>query len=829
MANVFKQAAEPNNKVETSHFDLSFQNNLTMQFGYLYPCFVKKFAPKTSVKIKPTFGLNFMPMMFPVQTRMRARMSFYKVRCRSLWKDYKDWFGNLKPNLEKPYIDFNTQEKLNKMASTGSLGDYLGLPTSLASNVFSEVDATPYTYRHTSPLKGRTIGFLPSGSVNTDNSSEPDSFSVPFSTEAADEFYKHYTTYKTNSSTGQPSLVMLVNANSSLSPFYDKLVCSITVDLSAADHFLSEAEKSGATLPESSFSIFSSEDIESIKTVLSNVSIGKMTSQTNYSVRLRLPKDYVSVDISTKGSQVVITWTIKTVLSDPDEKYFIALPSLIGHVVDGNNQLSLRFLGRSDKYARYVSLGYLLRATYGNLPTNYEPYFDTYVMTGEVTRNISSSPYPAISAISFEGKYRYDTSDLGSIDDLTLSTSPYYNSASSRRLEQLKIDASFFRAYESIYNAYFRDIRNNPYILNGQPEYNIFIPSDEGGADNNIYELRRRNWEADFLTTAVPSPQQGRAPLVGITTYNDSTNLAFTAEDGKKYAVTFDYDKDAGELKDVAFRELGDDAIIREARNMMDLVSSGISISDLRNVNAYTKFLELNMRKGYFYKDLVEGHFDTKVRYDELNMPEFIGGTAKDVFVNPVSQTVQTSSDGSYFGALGSYAGQASVSGQADNTISAYFDEETIVIGLISIVPVANYSQLLPKHFLHRELLDSYFPEFDNIGFQPILYNEVCPIQAFNSDPKSLSETFGYQRPWYDYVASVDEVHGLFRTNLRNFLINRVFASKPTLSEDFLLVDPEQVNDVFSVTQTTDKILGQVWFDVQVKAPISRIAIPRLD
>ena len=46
-------------------------------------------------------------------------------------------------------------------------------------------------------------------------------------------------------------------------------------------------------------------------------------------------------------------------------------------------------------------------------------------------------------------------------------------------------------------------------------------------------------------------------------------------------------------------------------------------------------------------------------------------------------------------------------------------------------------------------LLDNYQPEFNHIGFQPILYKEVCPIQAYNADPKSLSETFGYNRPWY--------------------------------------------------------------------------------
>lgn len=802
MANVFKQATEPNNKVDTSHFDLSFQNNLTMQFGYLYPCFVKKFAPKTSVKIKPTFGLNFMPMMFPVQTRMRARMSFYKVRCRSLWKDYKDWFGNLKPNLEKPYIDFNSDEKLKHMASTGSLGDYLGLPT-VYSPEYSAYQKIQFEGSHTVPeassnIQGSSLQALNLNKYYTyinvvdgyiyigSSSSLSHNFHLSayrFTLPKADSLRNGFMKIK-----GSINLARLINSASAL------------LSLSNLwDHYVSMNKTSFFPLRDL-FSIVTSgslydgpaDTLNKAPLVFSNFNYDKNTS--TFSFEGDIP--------------------IGLFFEQRFENIFLVAPNTIYIPKDSSVDDKLYYGNASDlsvfPSSSYDSISFIRQSPSSNADT-------TSFLTDPKIMVIDSWHY-------------YSLSNLDSVvKDIDINTSPYYNSTSDNKLNQLKIDASFFRAYESIYNAYFRDIRNNPYILNGQPEYNTFIPTDDGGADDNIYKLHRRNWEADFLTTAVPSPQQGRAPLVGITTYNDTTNLAFTAEDGKKYAVTFDYDKDAGELKDVAFRELGDDAIVREARNMMDLVSSGISISDLRNVNAYTKFLELNMRKGYFYKDLVEGHFDTKVRYDELNMPEFIGGTAKDVFVNPVSQTVQTSQDGSYFGALGSYAGQASVSGQADNTISAYFDEETIVIGLISVVPVANYSQLLPKHFLHRELLDSYFPEFDNIGFQPIFYNEVCPIQAYNDNPATLSETFGYQRPWYDYVASTDEVHGLFRTNLRNFLINRVFSSKPTLSEDFLLVDPEHVNDVFSVTQTSDKILGQIWFDVDVKAPISRIAIPRMD
>lgn len=793
MANVFKQVTEPNNRVNVSNFDLSFQNNLTMQFGYLYPCFVKKFAPKTSVKIKPTFGLNFMPMMFPVQTRMRARMSFYKVRCRSVWKDYKDWFGNLKPNLVKPYINFNTEDKLKKMASTGSLGDYLGLPTTFPPlySALQEGSFSGLTFPGTSvSLPSRTVA-NPEYLVN---------FNKAISENIGTGVIQGIASASTAISLGNTAddfVYQLENLNSlGYNELHTKCVLNLATLSPSVD--IPSTWLSNSTVQE-----------RICKAFLTVVATNNYSSTTYSFASSIVPREWTfSYDSSSK------ILTLAGIADIPDSvttsmRLIQVFPSALYWNVN-DESVVFTFVGANlGSDYKEINLGY--SSTFGG-----DPYL---------------APYAYSPGSSFS--YQYVNTDTNSsvVGDISLSTSPYYSSVSVNKEKQLKIDASFYRAYEAIYNAYFRDIRNNPFIVNGQPEYNVFIPSDEGGEDNNTYELRRRNWEADFLTTAVPSPQQGRAPLVGITTYGDTgeTQFAFTAEDGKKYAVTYDYNSDKGELENLAFQQLSDDAVIKEPRNMMDLVSSGISISDLRNVNAYTKFLELNMRKGYFYKDLVEGHFDTKVRYDELNMPEFIGGTAKDVFVNPVSQTVQTSQDGSYFGALGSYAGQASVSGQADNTISAYFDEETIVIGLISIVPVANYSQLLPKHFLHRELLDSYFPEFDNIGFQPILYNEVCPVQAYNDNPDKLLDLFGYQRPWYDYVASVDETHGLFRTNLRNFLINRVFRTQPTLSEDFLLVDPEQVNDVFSVTETTDKILGQIWFDVQVKAPISRIAIPRLD
>ena len=67
-------------------------------------------------------------MVFPVQTRMFARLNFFKVTLRSMWEDYSDFISNFRDDLEEPYI-LPDSSRFDRMCRTGSLGDYLGLPT----------------------------------------------------------------------------------------------------------------------------------------------------------------------------------------------------------------------------------------------------------------------------------------------------------------------------------------------------------------------------------------------------------------------------------------------------------------------------------------------------------------------------------------------------------------------------------------------------------------------------------------------------------------------------------------------------------------------------
>lgn len=788
---VFDATLDVNNQIKVNTFDWSHSNNLTTQIGRITPIFCELVPNKGSIRINPRFGLQLMPMVFPVQTPMRARIAFFKYPLRALWKGYRDFVGNFRQGLEEPYIDFNSALALKVMASTGSLGDYLGLPTTVFGS-YGTSEAVSVT---------NVISQIPGNQFN-----------------------------------GSDSMVYLTGIP----------VNSLSQMVAYASHSPQEVSASNYGFTLSNPATAGSTELQKVMNIVAGtLDFSEVPASNETRIYLDITLNFtgsLSPDIMQAFADNILACTYKADYIFPllavsqlgDSKVvrltygcspeFINLKpknSSIRFAFNYFNALGRRISGNTTAWGiQYSTLAKFL--------------FDS-VSDGE-ERNTIGKYTTKISKVAVTKSLVSDTPS-----NITLETSPYYNSTSANKVDQIKVSAYAFRAYEGIYNAYYRDNRNNPYYINGEVQYNQWIPTYEGGADSNIYELHYANWEKDFLTTAVQSPQQGTAPLVGITTYTETvldeqtgltseiSRVALVDEEGRRYQVAFDSDKDG--LQGVKYVELDNDVKLRQPRNLIDVATSGISINDLRNVNAYQKFLELNMRKGYSYRDIIEGRFDVKVRYDELLMPEFFGGFSRDIDMHSITQTVdqQTADDNSYKNALGSQAGVAGVRGDSNNAIECFCDEESIIMGVLIVTPMPVYTQLLPKHFTYRGLLDHYQPEFNHIGFQPILYKEVCPIQAYNENPKSLTETFGYNRPWYEYVQKYDVAHGLFRTDLSNFLMHRVFNEKPQLAQSFLLIDPEQVTDVFSVTETTDKVYGQIYFDCTAKLPISRVAIPRLD
>jgi hypothetical protein len=687
-----------------------------------------------------------MPMVFPVQTRMFARLNFFKVTLRSMWEDYSDFISNFRDDLEEPYIKPD-KTRFERMLKTNTLGDYLGIPTQKTTRGQSK--------------SSTVVRCAPSGG------SSPLGFYFVGPSVSWDSIFSQW-----------------LGTFSSIS--------TISCRTSTPD-----------------------DDSTAFLTNSTPLSIGKYGSSS------------LSFEMtSTSG--------------------FKKMPC---RVMVFHNALKSKFYVDSEFAISDDGKTASLNVPLGNIAEKLGAVGSTEADSCSLTILLPSSGLSSSTTAVTSGSFTvYSDSEFS---EVTYDDYPFETAAVSAGHSRPRLLAYRFRAYESVYNAYYRDIRNNPFVVNGRPVYNKWLPTMKGGADTTAYELHQCNWERDFLTTAVPNPQQGtNAPLVGLTvgdvvTRSEDGSLlvqkqtVLVDEDGSKYGISYKLSEDGKRLIGVGYDPVSEKTPVTAINSYAELAAlateqgSGFTIETLRYVNAYQKFLELNMRKGFSYKQIMQGRWDIDIRFDELLMPEFIGGISRELSMRTVEQTVDQqgeSSQGQYAEALGSKTGIAGVYGSTSNNIEVFCDEESYIIGLLTVTPVPIYTQLLPKDFVYNGLLDHYQPEFDRIGFQPITYKEICPMNGDHStSPGFLERTFGYQRPWYEYIAKYDGAHGLFRTEMKNFVMHRTFSGLPQLSQQFLLVDPNTVNQVFSVTEYTDKIFGYVKFNATARLPISRVAIPRLD
>ncbi len=778
MSNPFKQNKNYEGKPKRNTFDLSFRNHFTANFGQLLPVFCKPVIPGDHFRIRANFGLRFMPTAFPIMNKIRAHVHFFYVRNRNLWVDFTDFIYNNKENLDPPYMPNDSNSPIY---TTGSLSDYLGVPTTLTSYV---IPCTSGTF------------------LDVDGGSEIDD---------SNRYCLDYTLNSVDSSHTIISNNYNYN-NISIVPYSFKYASP------------SESGFDSVNVDAFDFSTYSTESLRKIIPVVSQAYESKNDNLFGYGTGLVNPSIqqnpslafpfFINTLTSTAGKKFVVEVYI------PKSEIALTQNKFIAHCLFSNIKPSVTSFNQGGSYI--------------GLPTSIND-----ITSGVNSHGVDCYVFKFTTPEGLPQNYHYinfilnipcsSARDVFQSSEVILRTTIEHGDYSGKFNvygsdgNQVPLSALPYRAYESIYNSFYRDSRNNPYVLNGSVEYNKYIPTQEGGLDTNLYEIHYRNWELDQFTSCVQSPQQGVAPLVGITSTGQVT---FQGDDGVTRTYTTETADDADTITKVNVNS-GEAPDPSTARAIVDLVSSGISINDFRNVNAFQRWKETNIRRGMKLRDQTLARWGVDISYNTLDMPEFIGGISTDVDVNAVFQTVETPEV-----PLGSFAGAASAFGGTKNDVSQYCDEHGFIIGILSIVPTPVYDCILPKWLTKQNCLDYFNPEFDHIGMQPVRYSELCPVTAVavaNNDDSddTMQRTFGYQRPWYEYIYSNDEMHGLFRTQLRNFVLSRSFSGLPELNASFTTIQPGSLNNVFT-TDVGDKIIGSISFDVTAKRPISAISIPTL-
>lgn len=364
------------------------------------------------------------------------------------------------------------------------------------------------------------------------------------------------------------------------------------------------------------------------------------------------------------------------------------------------------------------------------------------------------------------------------------------------------INALPFRAYQKIYNEYYRD-------------QNLIdeIPIDLGDGSSNVLEaltLRFRAFEKDYYTSLLPNTQRGDDVLI-------PTNVQY-----KPNIVGVDGSPNIGQP--VTIGTIGSDTTLLEGTTHLqieNIESLGSTINDLRTSVRLQEFLERSMRGGARYVEHVLSFFGVHSKDARLQRAEFLGGGKSPVVISEVLSTFDSTET------AGATMYGHGVSAGSNHSFSRGFSEHGYIVGIMSVLPRTAYQQGIDKMWLKRDRYEFFYPQFAHLGEQAVLNKEVY-LDWLETTSGDNDKVFGYTPRYAEYKYRQSSVHGDFRDNLDFWHMGRKFSSRPALNQAFVEANPANMNRIFADTTDTDKLYVQLYNDVKAIRPMPIFGTPSL-
>lgn len=387
-------------------------------------------------------------------------------------------------------------------------------------------------------------------------------------------------------------------------------------------------------------------------------------------------------------------------------------------------------------------------------------------------------------------------------------------------------------AYQRIWWDYYRDSSLIPEQL-----ANTYIPLLHAGlhsaAELSKYlKPRYACFRKDYFTTAKQNPQAGINTIAaGLSDENSAIQNAW-------YGT---YDSTPG----VSNAELDSEGTIY-----------GVPIQWIRAANALQKYLERNNLAGTRLMERFLARFGVAPSSVALDMAEYLGGNRSTLQIGDVTanneefgaeitptnafNTAQT--DGSSVGTLQGQLGGKCAATASSGEIKYHAKEFGTLMVIQTIVPRVTYYQGYEKGNSRGTSNDRYeyfTPEFENIGYQPVLQKELCNgTHIDNGD-----DVFGYVPRYQDYKYKKDVVAGdlvLSGTSagMDSWHLARIFdlQNPPTLSVGFTTITPEarlSLDRIFSVpgpdAAVYDHFTSVIHTDCNITRPMSDDVLPELE
>ena len=377
------------------------------------------------------------------------------------------------------------------------------------------------------------------------------------------------------------------------------------------------------------------------------------------------------------------------------------------------------------------------------------------------------------------------------------------------KIANLKASALPFRAYNLIWNEWFRD-------ENLQEPVPVVLTDAEEKMSS--YKLLKKNKTSDYFTSCLPWAQKGdpvMVPLVGsapVMVDSESGPSTFVATSARLY--------DGRDYQGFArtSNEKNGSAEATLYADMSKVASS--SINDLRKAFQVQKLLERDARGGTRYVEVIQSHWGVTCPDYRLQRPEYLGGGSDYVNVTPIAQTSATDST--------SPQGNLSAVGVAGTDGNGYVysaTEHGIVMTLACVSADINYQQGLHRKWSKLNRFDYMFPSFWHLGEQAVLNKEI-----YATGTSTDNEVFGYQQRYRELREGVSKISSLFRSTAPQPLdfwhLAEKFENLPKLNSDFI-VSNTPFDRVVAV-QDEPIIIADFYFKIKAERPLPTYVEPGL-